>query len=67
MIQYMLQVAIAMTLLIIPYFLFFQKETFFGFNRAYLITALVIAILAPFAPRWISLRILQWPMYCYIQ
>ncbi|RLD22382.1 MAG: hypothetical protein DRI69_01325 [Bacteroidetes bacterium] len=55
MIQYMLQVTIAMALLIVPYFLFFQKETFFRFNRAYLITALAIAILAPFAPRWISI------------
>lgn len=55
MIQYMLQVAIAMALLIVPYMLFFRKETFFKFNRAYLISALAIAIIAPFAPKWISI------------
>jgi len=55
MIQYMLQVAIAMGLLILPYFFFFRKETFFRFNRVYLMSALVVAILAPFAPRWISI------------
>jgi len=55
MIQYMLQAAIAMALLILPYILFFRKETFFRFNRVYLISALVVAILAPFAPKWISI------------
>ncbi len=51
--QYFLQASVAMAILYVPFILWFRKETFFKYNRGYLLAALVVSLLAPFAPDWI--------------
>ncbi|MDX1407459.1 MAG: M56 family metallopeptidase [Saprospiraceae bacterium] len=53
--NYLLQATLCMAILYVPYHFWFRKETFFGFNRGYLLISLVISALVPFLPRWIQL------------
>ena len=51
--QYLLQAALVMAILYVPFALWLKNETFFKYNRGYLLAAMGIAIFAPFAPDWI--------------
>lgn len=53
MIQYFLQASLAMAILYVPFALWLRKETFFKYNRGYLLGALAVSLLAPFIPDWI--------------
>ncbi|MDX1477469.1 MAG: M56 family metallopeptidase [Saprospiraceae bacterium] len=43
-----------MAVLYLPYHFWFRNETFFGFNRGYLLLALLVSATVPFLPRWIQ-------------
>ena len=51
--QYLFQVTLCLGILYIPYVLLFQRETFFGFNRWYLLASAAVSVVLPLLPRWL--------------
>ncbi|MCG8581297.1 MAG: M56 family metallopeptidase [Bacteroidales bacterium] len=52
---YLFESGLCLTLFYIGYILFFRKETYFTFNRIYLVTSMVIALLLPLSNVQLSL------------
>lgn len=52
--DYLLQVTVCLALLYLPYHLWFRRETFFQFNRSYLLISLLISAVFPLLPRWLE-------------
>ena len=55
MIQYLLQASVLMAICYLPFAILYRNETFFKYNRAYLLIALGVSLLAPLTPRWITI------------
>ena len=54
MIAYMMKAAILMAIFYLPFVLLFKYQTFFRFNRAYLLISLCAALLIPALPQWLT-------------
>ena len=55
MIQYLLQATVLMAIFYVPFTLLYRNETFFRYNRLYLLVSIVVALLAPLSPQWITI------------
>ncbi|WP_430817372.1 M56 family metallopeptidase [Carboxylicivirga sp. RSCT41] len=53
---YLFESGLCLTLFYIGYILFFRKETYFTFNRIYLVTSMVVSLLLPLSNVQISLN-----------